>query len=51
LQQPGKGGELFSRKEAVVDREQFEQMKGEFYRFQSCRLIGPSLLSKVTIQY
>jgi aldehyde:ferredoxin oxidoreductase len=31
---PGKNGELFSRKEAVVDREQFEQMKGEFYRIR-----------------
>jgi aldehyde:ferredoxin oxidoreductase len=31
---PGKDGELFSRKEAVVDREQFEQMKGEFYRLR-----------------
>ena len=31
---PGKDGELFSRKEAVVDREQFEQMKGEFYKIR-----------------
>jgi len=31
---PGKDGELFSRKEAVVDREQFEKMKGEFYRIR-----------------
>jgi len=31
---PGKNGELFSRKEAVVDREQFEQMKGEFYKIR-----------------
>jgi aldehyde:ferredoxin oxidoreductase len=30
----GKDGELFSRKEAVVDREQFEKMKGEFYRIR-----------------
>ena len=31
---PGKDGELFSRKEAVVDREQFEKMKGEFYKIR-----------------
>jgi aldehyde:ferredoxin oxidoreductase len=31
---PGKDGELFSRKDVVVDREQFEQMKGEFYRIR-----------------
>jgi aldehyde:ferredoxin oxidoreductase len=31
---PGKNGELFSRKEAVVDREQFEKMKGDFYRIR-----------------
>jgi len=31
---PGKDGELFSRKEVVVDREQFENMKGEFYRIR-----------------
>ncbi len=28
---PGKDGELYSRKDAVLDREQFEKMKGEFY--------------------
>jgi aldehyde:ferredoxin oxidoreductase len=31
---PGKDGELFSRKDVVVDREQFEKMKGEFYRIR-----------------
>ena len=31
---PGKDGELFSRKDIVVDREQFEKMKGEFYRIR-----------------
>jgi len=31
---PGKDGELFSRKDVVVDREQFENMKGEFYRIR-----------------
>jgi aldehyde:ferredoxin oxidoreductase len=31
---PGKDGELFSRKDVVVDREQFEQMKGKFYRIR-----------------
>jgi aldehyde:ferredoxin oxidoreductase len=31
---PGKNGELFSRKEAVVDRDQFEKMKGEFYKIR-----------------
>jgi aldehyde:ferredoxin oxidoreductase len=31
---PGKDGELFSRKDVLVDREQFEQMKGEFYKIR-----------------
>jgi aldehyde:ferredoxin oxidoreductase len=31
---PGKDGELFSRKDIVVDREQFEKMKGEFYKIR-----------------
>jgi len=31
---PGRDGELFSRKEAVVDRDQFEKMKGEFYKIR-----------------
>ena len=31
---PGKGGETISRKEAVVDREQFEVMKTEYYRLR-----------------
>ncbi len=28
---PGKNGKPYSRKDAVIDREKFEQMKGEFY--------------------
>jgi aldehyde:ferredoxin oxidoreductase len=28
---PGKNGEPFSRKDVVLDRAQFEQLKGEFY--------------------
>ena len=28
---PGKGGEAVSRKGSVVDREQFEKMKDEYY--------------------
>ncbi|MFO8011036.1 MAG: hypothetical protein R6U89_09530 [Dehalococcoidia bacterium] len=28
---PGRGGELISRKGAVVDRESFERMKDEYY--------------------
>jgi len=31
---PGREGELFSRKDIVLDREQFEKMKGEFYRIR-----------------
>jgi aldehyde:ferredoxin oxidoreductase len=31
---PGKDGELFSRKDAVVDREQFEKLKSDFYRIR-----------------
>ncbi len=31
---PGKGGETISRKGAVVDREQFESMKTEYYRLR-----------------
>ena len=32
---PGKGGEIISRKGAVVDREQFEKMKDEYYALRS----------------
>jgi len=28
---PGKGGEIVSRKGAVVDRNEFERMKDEYY--------------------
>jgi len=28
---PGKGGEIISKKGAVVDRDEFERMKGEYY--------------------
>jgi len=31
---PGKNGEVISRKGAVVDREQFESMKDEYYRMR-----------------
>jgi aldehyde:ferredoxin oxidoreductase len=31
---PGRDGEILSRRDAVVDREQFERMKGEFYRIR-----------------
>ena len=31
---PGKDGEVFSRKGMVVDREEFEKMKGEFYQIR-----------------
>ncbi len=31
---PGKNGELFSRKDIVVDREQFEKLKSDFYRIR-----------------
>ena len=41
---PGKNGELFSRKEAVVDRDQFEKMKGEFYKIRGWDI--PSGLQK-----
>jgi aldehyde:ferredoxin oxidoreductase len=32
---PGKDGEVISRKGAVVDREQFEQMKDEYYELRA----------------
>jgi aldehyde:ferredoxin oxidoreductase len=31
---PGKGGEVVSRKGAVVDREEFERMKSEYYQLR-----------------
>jgi len=31
---PGKNGEPFSRKDFVVDREEFEELKSEFYRIR-----------------
>lgn len=31
---PGKNGEVFSRKGMVVDRSEFEKMKGEFYQIR-----------------
>jgi len=31
---PGKGGEIISRKGAVVDRKQFEKMKDEYYQLR-----------------
>jgi aldehyde:ferredoxin oxidoreductase len=31
---PGKGGEVVSRKGAVVDRDEFEKMKDEYYRLR-----------------
>jgi aldehyde:ferredoxin oxidoreductase len=31
---PGKDGEVYSRKDVVVDREQFEKIKGEFYQIR-----------------
>jgi aldehyde:ferredoxin oxidoreductase len=31
---PGKGGEVVSRKGAVVDRNEFERMKDEYYQLR-----------------
>ncbi len=31
---PGKGGEIFVKKDAVLDREEFEEMKREFYQLR-----------------
>ena len=31
---PGKGGEVISRKGSVVDRQEFEKMKGEYYQLR-----------------
>ena len=31
---PGKGGEIVSRKGAVVDRNEFEKMKDEYYQLR-----------------
>jgi aldehyde:ferredoxin oxidoreductase len=31
---PGKEGEIISRKGAVVDRDEFEKMKGEYYQLR-----------------
>ena len=31
---PGRGGEIISRKGAVVEREKFEQVKDEYYRLR-----------------
>jgi aldehyde:ferredoxin oxidoreductase len=31
---PGKDGEVISRKDAVVDRQEFERMKSEYYQLR-----------------
>jgi len=34
LELPGTGGEIFSRKGKTVDRQEFEQMKDEYYQLR-----------------
>jgi aldehyde:ferredoxin oxidoreductase len=46
---PGKDGEIISRKGAVVDREQFEMMKDEFYQLRGWD-VGTGLQTKAKLK-